>query len=155
MHVRDCVEAKAAESEGKDFLLYNVAEAYWRAGQGIQGLKAFADAQALSNKVGFHPNERLLLKANLLLLLKDPASLTEAERLLRSAIQIESSCEAKWFELQSTTALARLLRDTGRTGEACAMLAEIYDWFTEGFDTADLKDAKSLLDELTSLRRQE
>ena len=44
--------------------------------------------------------------------------------------------------------LARLLRDTGRSEEAHAMLPEIYNWFTEGFDTADLKDAKVLLDEL-------
>jgi predicted ATPase len=44
--------------------------------------------------------------------------------------------------------LARLLRDAGRRDEARAMLAEIYCWFTEGFDTADLKDAKALLDEL-------
>jgi hypothetical protein len=45
--------------------------------------------------------------------------------------------------------LARLLRDSGRRDEARAMLAEIYNWFTEGFDTADLKDAKALLDELS------
>ncbi len=44
--------------------------------------------------------------------------------------------------------LARLLANQGRLGEACAMLAEIYGWFTQGFDTADLKDAKALLDEL-------
>ena len=45
--------------------------------------------------------------------------------------------------------LARLLRDTGRRHEARAMVAEVYNWFTEGFDTADLKDAKTLLDELS------
>jgi predicted ATPase len=45
--------------------------------------------------------------------------------------------------------LARLLRDTNQRDEARAMLAEIYNWFTEGFDTADLKDAKALLNELT------
>ena len=46
--------------------------------------------------------------------------------------------------------LARLLRDTGRRDEAHSLLAEIYNWFTEGFDTADLKDAKALLDELAT-----
>ena len=46
--------------------------------------------------------------------------------------------------------LARLLRDTGRRDEALTMLAEIYSWFTEGFDTPDLKEAKALLDELGS-----
>jgi predicted ATPase len=53
------------------------------------------------------------------------------------------------LELRATTNLARLLRDTGRLDEARSMLAEIYNWFTEGFDTADLKDAKALLDELS------
>ena len=55
---------------------------------------------------------------------------------------------AKAWELRATTSLARLLRDNNRHDEARAMLAEIYNWFTEGFDTADLKDAKALLEEL-------
>ena len=52
--------------------------------------------------------------------------------------------------MRATVNLARLLRDTNRRDEARAMLAEIYDWFTEGFDLPDLKDAKALLDELSS-----
>jgi len=52
------------------------------------------------------------------------------------------------FELRATVSLARLLKQQGKTEEARQMLAEIYDWFTEGFDTADLKDAKALLEEL-------
>ena len=55
---------------------------------------------------------------------------------------------AKSWELRATISLARLLRDTGRRDEARAMLADIHNWFTEGFDTADLKDAKALLHEL-------
>ena len=55
---------------------------------------------------------------------------------------------AKAWELRATMSLARLLAKQGRRDEARAMLAEIYGWFTEGFDTADLKDAKALLDEL-------
>jgi predicted ATPase len=50
--------------------------------------------------------------------------------------------------LRATMSLVRLLRDTNRRDEARAILADIYNWFTEGFDTADLKDAKALLDEL-------
>jgi len=57
--------------------------------------------------------------------------------------------QAKAWELRATMSLARLLRDTGRHDEARTMLADIYDWFTEGFDTADLKDAKTLLEELS------
>ena len=55
---------------------------------------------------------------------------------------------AKSWELRATTSLARLLAKQGKREEARAMLAEIYNWFTEGFDTADLKDAKALLEEL-------
>jgi class 3 adenylate cyclase/tetratricopeptide (TPR) repeat protein len=152
LQIWERVEAEKARDQRTDFedfnILYLTAQAYWRSGQARPGLKAFADAQALSNEVGFPQTERLPLKGNLLLLLKDSASLTEAERLFRSAIQIERTYGAKWPELLSTTALARLLRDTGRRDEARAMLAEIYNWFTEGFDTADLKDAKALLEEL-------
>ena len=57
---------------------------------------------------------------------------------------------AKSLELRATTSLARLLCDTSRAGEARTMLAEIYNWFAEGSDTADLKDAKALLDELSA-----
>jgi predicted ATPase len=56
--------------------------------------------------------------------------------------------QAKAWELRATTHLARLLRDTARRGEARTELAEIYGWFTEGFDTRDLKAAKTLLAEL-------
>jgi class 3 adenylate cyclase/tetratricopeptide (TPR) repeat protein len=72
----------------------------------------------------------------------------EAEACFRKAIEVARSQSAKWWELRATTSLARLLRDTNRRGEARTMLAEIYNWFTEGFDTADLKDAKALLEEL-------
>ena len=58
--------------------------------------------------------------------------------------------EARSLELRATTSLARLLASQGRRDEARKMLAEIYGWFTEGFDTADLKDAKALLDELAA-----
>jgi predicted ATPase len=57
---------------------------------------------------------------------------------------------AKWWELRATTGLARLLAKQGRRDEARTKLSEIYAWFTEGFDTADLKDAKALLDELAT-----
>ena len=59
---------------------------------------------------------------------------------------------AKAWELRTTTSLARLLATHGGRDEARAMLAETYGWFTEGFDTAVLKDAKALLDELTPAR---
>ena len=73
-----------------------------------------------------------------------------AEQCFRSALEVARAQEAKWWELRATTSLARLLRDTARQDEARTMLAKIYNWFTEGFDTADLIDAKALLDELSA-----
>ena len=82
------------------------------------------------------------------LLRKTDANAGEAQRCFIRAIEIAREQSAKSWELRATTSLARLLRDTNRGEEARAMLAEIYGWFTEGSDTADLKDAKELLDEL-------
>jgi tetratricopeptide (TPR) repeat protein len=75
-----------------------------------------------------------------------------AEMDFRAAIALAARMNAKTWELPATTSLARLLRDTGRRGEARAMLAQIYNWFTEGFDTPDLKGAKALLNELEAPR---
>jgi predicted ATPase len=81
---------------------------------------------------------------------KPGGDLVAAEERFREAITIAQKQSAKWWELRASKSLARLLRDTDRRDEARAMLAEIYNWFTEGFDTADLKDAKALLEELNA-----
>jgi class 3 adenylate cyclase/tetratricopeptide (TPR) repeat protein len=73
-----------------------------------------------------------------------------AEADFREAIVFAQKTSAKAYELRTTVSLARLLRDTARRDEARSMLAEIYGWFTEGFDTSDLKEAKALLDELST-----
>jgi class 3 adenylate cyclase/tetratricopeptide (TPR) repeat protein len=83
-----------------------------------------------------------------LLLLQNTAATTEAESCFREAIEIARRQQAKSWELRATMSLARLLAKQGKRAEARAMLAEIYAWFTEGFDTADLKDAKALLEAL-------
>jgi tetratricopeptide (TPR) repeat protein len=75
-------------------------------------------------------------------------ALNEAEVAFNSAIAIAHRQQAKSFELRASISLARLLVRQGRRDEAHSKLSEIYNWFTEGFDTADLKDAKALLDEL-------
>jgi predicted ATPase len=84
-----------------------------------------------------------------LLLARNPSELAEAEMCFRTAIEIARRQSARSPELRATVSLARLLAKQGRRDEAHAMLSEIYGWFTEGFDTADLKDAKALLDELS------
>jgi predicted ATPase len=71
-----------------------------------------------------------------------------AEELYRKAMNIAREQEAKLWELRAAASLARLRRDQRRRAEARDLLAPVYGWFTEGFDTPDLKDAKALLDEL-------
>jgi class 3 adenylate cyclase/tetratricopeptide (TPR) repeat protein len=78
------------------------------------------------------------------------ARFESSEQDFRDAIGIAQRISAKSLELRATTSLARLLAQQGRRDEVRSMLADIYSWFTEGFDTADLKDAKALLDELTA-----
>jgi adenylate cyclase len=82
------------------------------------------------------------------LLMHDPPARAEAEKCFREGLEVARAQEAKWWELRTTVSLARLLRDTNRRNEADTVLGEIYNWFTEGFDLADLKEAKALLDEL-------
>ncbi len=83
-----------------------------------------------------------------LLQAQNPSDGGQAELCFRTAIEIARRQSARLTELRATTSLARLLAKQGRRDEARTMLTEIYNWFTEGFDTADLKDAKALLDEL-------
>jgi tetratricopeptide (TPR) repeat protein len=79
---------------------------------------------------------------------KGQTEMVEAD--FREAIALATIMSAKAWELRATMSLARLLAQQGRRDQARAMLAEIYDWFTEGFDTADLIDAKALLDQLAT-----
>ncbi len=89
------------------------------------------------------------LKGELLLHAIDASNFTQAEIAFARRIETARRQKARSLELRATTSLARLLRDTDRRAEARAMLADIYNWFTEGFDTPDLKDAKARLVELT------
>jgi predicted ATPase len=73
----------------------------------------------------------------------------DVERDFRDAVELALSMSAKSLESSATTSLTRLLRDTNRRDEARALLADIYNWFTEGFDTSDLKDAQGLLEQLS------
>src|SRR5215831_6642384 len=71
-----------------------------------------------------------------------------AEELYRKALSIAQEQEAKLWELRAAVSLARLWRDQERHAEAQDLLSPVYNWFTEGFDTADLKEAEALLEEL-------
>ena len=93
--------------------------------------------------------ELLRLKGELLIAL-DPGAKAGAEVAFCQAIDIAQRQSSKSWELRAATSMARLWRDQGKRDEARELLAPIYGWFTEGFDTRDLKEAKKLLDELSS-----
>jgi predicted ATPase len=75
---------------------------------------------------------------------------TKAEEYFERALAVARKQQAKSWELRAAMSVARLWRNQGKRGEARELLAPVYGWFTEGFDTRDLKEAKALLDELTS-----
>jgi predicted ATPase len=91
--------------------------------------------------------EALRVKGWLLSLKGDPGA---AERAYLASLDWARTQQAKSWELRTATSYARLLREQGRVGEAYELLAPVYGWFTEGFATKDLKDAKTLLDELAA-----
>ncbi len=72
----------------------------------------------------------------------------EAEACFEKSLEIAKNQSAKSWELRAATSLARLWQQQGKEGEAQSLLSDIYNWFTEGFDTKDLQDAKALLEEL-------
>jgi predicted ATPase len=83
-----------------------------------------------------------------ILLKRDPANMVPAEKTFLTAIAVAQQQKARSFELRAAMSLARLWRDQGRPQQARELLAPVYGWFTDGFDTSDLKEAKALLDEL-------
>ena len=132
--------------------LWMLAEAYGEVGQPEEGLNVLGEAMALLNKTEARDEAADLywLQGELLLQSKaqDPKAEEEAEACLHKAIEIARQQQAKLLELQAVMSLARLWQQQGRKSEAHRMLAEIYAWFTEGFDTKDLQEAKALLDGL-------
>jgi tetratricopeptide (TPR) repeat protein len=142
-------EAGAASLTSNIFQRTRQVEVYARTGRADQTLAMIDEALAALKTLGARLSETELyrLKGEATLT-RDPSATAEAEACFRKAIEIARGQSAKWWEVRATVSLARLLRDTNRRDEARAMLSEIYNWFTEGFDTADLKDAKALLSEL-------
>jgi tetratricopeptide (TPR) repeat protein len=126
-----------------------IPQLYMRVGRADQALGFLDGELAGIEQSGAHLQEPELygLKGEAILMCDSSAS-AEAEACFRKAIEVARSQSAKWWELRATVSLARLLARTGHHDEARTMLAEIYNWFTEGFDTRDLKDAKAFLDEL-------
>ncbi len=139
------------ETLGMTGNLVRLAEALWLRGRCEEGGEAIADALAVAESAEerFWEAEIWRMKGELLLkAAADDSAQLESENCYHKAIQIAQWQSAKAWELRAVKSLARLWQQQGKIAEARQMLAEIYGWFTEGFDTADLKDAKALLDEL-------
>jgi class 3 adenylate cyclase/tetratricopeptide (TPR) repeat protein len=126
-----------------------LANGYARMGRVEEALIMLNDALIRIEETGEKgaKAEILRLKGEVLLM-GDRSATAEAEKCFRAALEVARAQEAKWWQLRASVSLARLLRDTNRRDEARTILDEIYNWFTEGFDLLDLKEAKALLEEL-------
>jgi predicted ATPase len=124
-----------------------LAEGSAKAGQVEEGLSLLEEALTLIETGGERMWEAEVhrVKGELL---KLSSRVSEAETSFRRAIEVARRQEAKSWELRATLSLSRLLQKQGRSEEARQLLSEIYGWFTEGFDTPDLQEARALLEEL-------
>jgi class 3 adenylate cyclase/tetratricopeptide (TPR) repeat protein len=138
--------AGTGSQAGAPMALWIIARIHQERGREADALGVVEAALATSaqGKQPFYDAELLRLKGELLLS-KDEA---EAESHFRRALHVARAQEARSFELRTATNLAHLWQKQGRKEDARQLLAPIYAWFTEGFDTLDLKDAKTLLEEL-------
>jgi predicted ATPase len=129
--------------------LARAADAYRAAGRADDGLLVIDEARTAVERIGarwFEPEVHRLHGE--LLLMADERSTADAETHFQRALTLAREQRAKLLELRAATSLARLWHDQGKRREAYDLLAPVYGWFTEGFGTPDLKDAKALLDEL-------
>ena len=127
----------------------SLAEAYAKLGRPEEGIAAIVEEMAPMKRTGLRFLEAELYRVKgELILLQAPGAISTAESAFRQAVAIARRQDAKSWELRATMSLARLLEAQGQCDEARIMLGEIYGWFTEGFDSADLKSARALLDEL-------
>jgi class 3 adenylate cyclase/predicted ATPase len=130
-----------------------LAKAYEIAGQVEEALFLLDEALQIAESIGerWFASELYRHKGRLMLRQGDSDA---AENLYREALAIAKKQEAKLWELRAATSLAELVRDQGRRSEAYDILAPVYGWFIEGFDTEDLKGAKTLLEDVTFLTAQ-
>jgi predicted ATPase len=144
----DVLRAAGAEL-GRPYFTGILAKAYEKAGQPAQGLAVIEEAVECMNRTGQRMSEAELqtIKGDLFLAAyRDKEA--EAEDCFRHAIDCARRQGAKSWELRAALSLSRLWRAQGKHEDARTLLAEIYGWFTEGFDTRDLKEAQALLQEL-------
>ena len=128
-----------------------LAEAYLSISEPANALGAIAtglEVMQVTKEVWYEP-ELHRVRGIALAIQGEASAKDEAEAALRRALELARSRSAKSLELRAATSLARLLGEQGKGAEARDLLAPVYGWFTEGFDTADLMEAKALLEELS------
>jgi adenylate cyclase len=135
---------------GRQYFLALLADIRGTIGEPEAGLMLLTEALTHVDKTGerWCESELYRLKGELLLQ-QNSAKQAEAESCFAQAMAIAQNQQAKSLELRAATSLARLWQSQGKREEAQQVLSDVYGWFTEGFDTADLKDAKALLEALT------
>ena len=126
-----------------------LANAYRNAQQPQDGLRQLAEAVSVTDKTQsrYYEAEMHRVRGELFLSMHDDGA---AEASFRKAINVAQHQSAKTWELRASTSVARFWRDQGKPQQARELLAPVYGWFTEGFDTRDLKEAKALLEELSA-----
>jgi predicted ATPase len=136
-------------AQGWSYFLGLLTDAYTRTAHEGEGLAVLAEALAFVDKTGERHYEAELhrLKGELLLT-QAPVDARQAEACFQQVLVLACRQQARSWELRAATSLARLWQQQGKRAEARALLAEVYGWFTEGFNTADLQEAKALLEEL-------
>ena len=132
-------------------MLALLAEAYGQAGQPEAGLTCLAEAvtRVEATEERWWEAEVYRLQGELLLRLRSPPDVAQATACFHQALDVARRQQAKALELRAALSLSRLWQQQGQRAEAHALLAPIYGWFTEGFDTADLREAQVLLEQLT------
>jgi tetratricopeptide (TPR) repeat protein len=152
-HSLDAHQATGASIIWRPEFICWLAEAHLKANQVDEGLGALAEAVAIVNRAEKHYYEADIyrLKGELLLRAEGRGRIDELtpEAFFLRAVDIARRQSAKSLELRAVMSLCRLWRDQGKKKEACQVLAELYGWFSEGFDTGDLREAKTLLEELS------
>ncbi|MGH7925505.1 MAG: adenylate/guanylate cyclase domain-containing protein, partial [Candidatus Binatus sp.] len=149
--IRDAMARTSATRFGLTRSMYGsmLAEACAAVGQIDEAIRVLDESLPFAQTEEHYYEAELNRQRGELLLKRGNTERAAAEDSFRKAIDIARRQSAKSWELRATSSLARLLAKQGKRDDARAMLAEIYNWFTEGFETADLKDAKDLLSELS------
>jgi predicted ATPase len=147
--IREGTESYHATGARTNSALVPLAKVYGQSGRFEEGLHVLTELLVEADRIGTRQlkAEGYRLKGELLLQQAVPDA-AQAESCFHQAISIAQSQQAKSWELRAATSLARLWQSQGKRQEAYDLIAPVYAWFTEGFDTADLREAKALLDEL-------